>query len=56
MIPELGHVALIIAFVLSIGLAALPMWGSVRSSASLMNWRRRWRPGVTTFVAVAFRY
>ena len=54
MIPELGHVALIIAFVLSIGLAVLPMWGSVRSSASLMNLAPTLAAGVTTFVAVAF--
>ena len=54
MIPELGHVALIIAFVLSIGLAALPMWGSIRSSASLMNLAPTLAAGVTTFVAVAF--
>jgi cytochrome c-type biogenesis protein CcmF len=54
MIPELGHVALIIAFVLALGLAALPMWGSVRSRVSLMNLAPTLAVGVTTFVAVAF--
>ena len=37
MIPELGHVALIIAFVLAIGLAVVPMWGALRRDVAAMN-------------------
>ena len=28
MIPELGHVALIIAFCLAVALAVIPLWGA----------------------------
>ena len=54
MIPELGHVALIIAFVLAIGLAVVPMWGSMRRDVAAMNMAPSLAVGVTVFVAVAF--
>jgi len=53
-IPELGHVALIIAFVLAIGLAVVPMWGAMRRDVSTMNMAPSLAVGVTVFVAVAF--
>ena len=54
MIPELGHVALIIAFVLAIGLAVVPMWGAMRRDVAAMNMAPSLAVGVTVFVAVAF--
>ena len=54
MIPELGHVALIIAFVLAIGLAVVPMWGAMRRDVATMNMAPSLAVGVTVFVAVAF--
>ena len=54
MIPELGHVALIIAFVLAIGLAVVPMWGAARRDVAAMNMAPSLAVGVTVFVAVAF--
>jgi cytochrome c-type biogenesis protein CcmF len=53
-IPELGHVALIIAFVLAIGLAVVPMWGAIRRDVAAMNMAPSLAVGVTVFVAVAF--
>jgi len=53
-IPELGHVALIIAFVLAIGLAVVPMWGAMRRDVAAMNMAPSIAVGVTVFVAVAF--
>jgi len=53
-IPELGHVALIIAFVLAIGLAVVPMWGAARRDVAAMNMAPSLAVGVTVFVAVAF--
>ncbi len=54
MIPELGHFALIIAFVLAIGLAVVPMWGAMRRDVAAMNMAPSLAVGVTVFVAVAF--
>ena len=54
MIPELGHVALIIAFVLAIGLAVVPMWGAMRRDVAAMNMAPSLAVGVTLFIAVAF--
>ena len=54
MIPELGHVSLIIAFVLAIGLATVPMWGAWRRDIAAMNTAPSLAVGVTVFVAVAF--
>ena len=52
MIPELGHVALIIAFVLAIGLAVVPMWGAARRDVAAMNMALSLAVGVTVFVNV----
>ena len=54
MIPELGHVALIIAFVLAIGLAVVPMWGAMRRDVAAMNMAPSLAVGATVFIAVAF--
>jgi cytochrome c-type biogenesis protein CcmF len=54
MIPELGHVSLIIAFVLAIGLAAVPMWGALRRDIAAMNTAPSLAVGVTVFVGIAF--
>ncbi len=54
MIPELGHVALIIAFVLAIGLAVVPMWGAMRRDVAAMNMAPSLAVGVMVFIAVAF--
>ena len=54
MIPELGQVALIIAFVLAIGLAVVPMWGAMRRDVAAMNMAPSLAVGVTVFIAVAF--
>ena len=37
MIPEIGHLALIIAFVFAMGLAVIPMWGAVRGNSAALN-------------------
>ena len=54
MIPELGHVALIIAFCLAVGLALIPMWGSMRRDATAMNLAPTLAVAVALFVAMAF--
>ena len=54
MIPELGHVALIIAFCLAVGLALIPMWGSMRRDVAAMNLAPTLSVAVALFVAVAF--
>ncbi|MDC3015517.1 heme lyase CcmF/NrfE family subunit [Luminiphilus sp.] len=54
MIPELGHVALIIAFCLAVGLALIPMWGSVRRDVTAMSLAPTLAVAVALFVAVAF--
>ena len=54
MIPELGHVALIIAFCLAVGLALIPMWGSMRRDVTAMNLAPTLAVAVALFVAVAF--
>ena len=54
MIPELGHVSLIIAFVLAIALAAVPMWGALRRDIAAMNTAPSLAVGVTVFVGIAF--
>jgi len=53
-IPELGHVSLIIAFALAIGLAAVPMWGALRRDIAAMNTAPSLAVGVTVFVGIAF--
>ena len=54
MIPELGHIALIIAFCLAIALTFLPMWGAARRNVSAMNVAPTLAVSVTLFVAIAF--
>ena len=54
MIPELGHVALITAFCLAVGLALIPMWGSMRRDVTAMNLAPTLAVAVALFVAVAF--
>ena len=54
MIPELGHISLIIAFALALGLGAVPLWGSFRSNVAAMNLAPTLAVGVSVFVAIAF--
>ena len=54
MIPELGHVALIIAFGLAIGLTVVPFWGSMRANISAMNLAPSLAVGILVFTAIAF--
>ena len=54
MIPELGHVALIIAFMLAVGLALLPLWGSFSRDTAKMNLAPSLAIGVMLFVTIAF--
>ena len=51
MIPELGHVALIIAFGLAIGLTVVPFWGSMRANVSAMNLAPSLAVGILVFKA-----
>jgi cytochrome c-type biogenesis protein CcmF len=53
-IPELGHLSLIIAFVLAIGLTVVPFWGSVRGNVAAMNLAPSLSVGVLVFTATAF--
>ena len=54
MIPELGHIALIIAFCLAIALAVIPMWGAARRDVSAMNVAPPLAVSVALFVSIAF--
>ncbi|MDA9367885.1 heme lyase CcmF/NrfE family subunit [Flavobacteriaceae bacterium] len=54
MTPELGHLALIIAFVLAILLAIVPMWGAWRQDVAAMNLAPSLTLGVMVFVSIAF--
>ena len=54
MIPELGHVSLIIAFGLAIGLTVVPFWGSLRANVSAMNVAPSLAVGVLVFTTIAF--
>ena len=54
MIPELGHVALIIAFCLAVALAVIPLWGAAKQDVSVMNMAPPLAVSVTLFVAIAF--
>ena len=54
MIPELGHVALIIAFCLAVALAVIPLWGAAKRDVSAMNMAPPLAVSVTLFVAIAF--
>ena len=54
MIPELGHVSLIIAFGLAIGLTVVPFWGSLRANVSAMNVAPSLAVGILVFTTIAF--
>ena len=54
MIPEIGHLALIIAFVFAMGLAVIPMWGAMRGNSAAMNLAPTLALGVLVFVSIAF--
>ena len=54
MIPEIGHFALILAFVLSIVLGVLPIYGSLRGNDQLMATGRPLAQGVFAFVVVSY--
>ena len=54
MIPELGHLALIIALLLAVCLAVLPLWGSWRNQAALMSMAPSLAVGMCLFTMLAF--
>ncbi len=45
MIVELGHFALVLALMVAVVQATLPLWGAQTRNPALMPWprRRRWR-------------
>lgn len=54
MIPELGHFALILAFVLACTLGVVPLWGAWRNNSAAMNMAPTLALGVFMFLAAAF--
>lgn len=54
MIAELGHFALILAFVLACLLAVIPLWGAWRGNSGAMNMAPTLAVGVFVFLLVAF--
>jgi cytochrome c-type biogenesis protein CcmF len=54
MIPELGHFALVLAFLLAIAQSTLPLVGAARRDARLMATARPAAEGQMLFVALAF--
>ncbi len=54
MIPELGHLALIIALLLAVCLAVLPLWGSWCNQAALMSMAPSLAVGLCLFTMLAF--
>ncbi len=54
MIPEMGHFALIIAFVLALLLAVVPAWGAWRRNVYAMALAPRLAIGQLVFVAISF--
>ena len=54
MIPELGHLALIIVFALSLTLGSVPLMGAARGSHTWMRSAFSLSLGVLVFAAVAF--
>ena len=54
MLPELGHFALILALVLALALATLPLIGAAKNNAALMALARPAATGQFVFVALAF--
>ena len=54
MLPEFGHLSLILAFVLACATGVLPMVGAWRKNAALMNLSGSLASGVFVFTALAF--
>ena len=54
MLPELGHVSLIIAFVLAVCLSIIPMAGSYNGKLVWMSSSRSLATGMFVFVAISF--
>lgn len=54
MIPELGHLALILALLLALIQGTVPLWGASRGDASLMALARPTAAGQMFFAALAF--
>ena len=54
MLPELGHFALILALVLALALATLPLIGAAKNNVALMALARPAATGQFVFVALAF--
>ncbi len=54
MIAELGHFALILAFVLACALGFIPLWGAWRNNLAAMNMAPTLSVGVFVFLATAF--
>jgi cytochrome c-type biogenesis protein CcmF len=54
MIPELGHLSLIIALFLSVSLGVLPIFGAARNNAILMGLARPLAFGQLVFITLAF--
>ena len=54
MIAELGHFALILAFVLACLLAVIPLWGAWRGNIAAMNMAPTLAAGVFVFLLIAF--
>ena len=54
MIPETGHLALILALCLALVQGVVPMVGAARSDARLMSVARPASQGMALFVAIAF--
>ena len=54
MIPEIGHFALILAFVLALVLGVLPIYGSLRDNTQLMAISRPLAQSMFAFVAISF--
>ncbi len=54
MIPELGNIALTLAFVLSILLAVYPLWGAQRQHDTLMATAKPLAIGLFIFTAIAY--
>ena len=54
MLAELGHFALIVAFVLACLQGTLPLWGAWRGNSTLMLMAPAVAVGVFVFVLIAF--
>jgi cytochrome c-type biogenesis protein CcmF len=54
MIPEIGHYALVLALLLAVVQATLPLWGAARGDAGLIELARSSALGQFVFLTVAF--